>query len=378
MKNIPFGYPIILEEEKKAVLKVLDGPILTHGPTVKNFETQFSNFIGGKNSLAVASCTAGLHLAYFYLGIGPDDEVIVPAQTHTATAHAVEFCGARPVFIDSELPTGNININLIENAITDKTKAISIVHFLGIPVNMDKINDIAKKYSLFVVEDCALAIGTYFNNIHAGLHGDVGCFSFYPVKHMTTAEGGMFVTKHDNVAKMINKQRAFGVDRQVSERKIPGVYDVNMLGFNYRMSEIQAAIGVEQLKRMDNFLRKRTENFTLLENNLKSISKIEIIKSNNTDMCQSSYYCLSIILQEDLSERRVEIINKLNEHGVGTSIYYPKPVPLMTYYIQKYGFKNDMFPNASLISDSSIALPVGPHLGKEDMEYISEVFHKII
>jgi len=377
MRNIPFGYPIILDEEKKAVLSVLDGPILTHGPKVKEFETQFSNFIDGKHSLAVASCTAALHLAYFYLEIGHGDEVIVPAQTHTATGHAVEFCGARPVFVDSELHTGNIDINLIENAITDKTKAISVVHFLGIPVNMDLINTIARKYDLFVVEDCALAIGSYFNNIHAGLHGDVGCFSFYPVKHMTTAEGGMFVTKHDDIAKIVNKQRAFGIDRQISERKIPGIYDIDMLGFNYRMSEIQAAIGVEQLKRIKGFLSKRIENFSTLENNLKSINNLTIIKSDS-DICQNSCYCLSVILQDELSDRRVEIINKLNEYGVGTSVYYPKPVPLMTYYAQKYGFKSNMFPNASLISDSSIALPVGPHLGKDDMNYISEVFHKII
>jgi len=377
MRNIPFGRPIIMDEEKNAVLEVLSGHILTHGPKVKEFESQFSKFIGGENSLAVASCTAGLHLAYFYLGIGPGDEVIVPAQTHTATAHSVEFCGAKPVFVDSELNTGNINIDLIEDAITERTKAISVVHFLGIPVRMDLITSIAKKYNLFVVEDCALAIGSYFNNIHAGLHGDVGCFSFYPVKHMTTAEGGMFVTKHSHIAEIVSKQRAFGIDRQISERKIPGIYDIDMLGFNYRMSELQAAIGVEQLKRVETFLKKRLENFTNLANNLKAIDKIKIIQSDD-NACKNSHYCLSVILQDELSERRVEIINKLKENGVGTSVYYPKPVPLMKYYSQKYGYKDGMFPNASLISDSSIALPVGPHLGTEDMAYISEVFYKIL
>jgi len=377
MRNIPFGRPIIMDEEKNAVFEVLSGHILTHGPKVKEFENQFSSFIGGKNSLAVASCTASLHLAYFYLGLGPGDEVIVPAQTHAATGHSVEFCGAKPVFVDCELNTGNINIDLIEDAITERTKAISVVHFLGITVKMDLITSIAKKYNLFVVEDCALAIGSYFKDIHAGLHGDVGCFSFYPVKHMTTAEGGMFVTKHSDIAKTVSKQRAFGLDKQLSERKIPGVYDIDMLGFNYRMSEIQAAIGVEQLKRVGSFLEKRSDNFQYLANKLKEVEKIQIIESDDKT-CKSSYYCLSVILKEDLSKRRVEIINKLKENGIGTSIYYPRPVPLMKYYRQKYGYTNDMFPNASVISNSSIALPVGPHLGIEDMEYISEEFRKIL
>jgi len=377
MKNIPFGRPIILEEEKKAVLDVLNGHILTHGPKVKEFEQQFSNHIGGGNSLAVSSCTAGLHLAYFYLNIGPGDEVIVPAQTHVATAHSVEYCGAKPIFIDSELSTGNIDIEKIENAITNRTKAISVVHFLGIPVDMGLINKVAKKYDLFVVEDCALAIGSYFDNIHAGLHGDVSCFSFYPVKHITTAEGGMFVTKHPDIASVVSKQRAFGIDRQHTERKTPGIYDIDMLGFNYRMSELQAAIGIEQVKRIDNFLKKRKEHFNYLEDKLKSIDNIQTIKPNNPS-CNSSYYCLSIILKGTLADRRVEIIHKLNELGVGTSVYYPNPVPLMKYYSQKYNYKQDMFPNASLISNSSIALPVGPHLEIEDMEYIYKSFVKIL
>ncbi|ODS33767.1 MAG: aminotransferase arnB [Candidatus Scalindua rubra] len=255
MREIPFGRPIIHDEEKKEVLDALSGHILTHGPRVRKFEKSFTDFVGGGHSLAVASCTAALHLAYFYLGTGPGDEVIVPAQTHTATAHAVELWGGKPVFIDSEMETGNIDIDLIENSITVNTKAISVVHYLGMPVDMKKIRIIAKRHNLFVVEDCALAIGSYFNDIHAGLHGDVGCFSFYPVKHMTTGEGGMLVTKHKEIAEKINRQRAFGIDRQITERKVPGVYDIGMLGFNYRMSEIQAALGIEQLKTFEWFFK---------------------------------------------------------------------------------------------------------------------------
>lgn len=377
MRNIPFGKPIIGKEEKQAVANVLDSPILVHGPKAKEFEDAFASFTKSPHALSVASCTAGLHLSYFYLGIGPGDEVIVPAQTHTATAHAVEYVGAKPIFVDAEIETGNIDIGQIEAQITNKTKAISIVHYLGMPVDMDRINEVASKYKLFVIEDCALAIGTYFKGIHAGLHGDMGSFSFYPVKHMTTAEGGMFITKHDEVARKVNRQKAFGVDKFVGERQIPGVYDVKMLGFNYRMNELEGALGVEQVKRVPGFLAKRKENYGYLEKGLLEIDEITLFKSSFGDF-QSSYYCLSVILEDALKDLRPQIQSCLKEKGVGTSVYYPQAVPCFTYYREKYGYKENDFPVASRISWNSIALPVGPHLDKEDMEYIIKEFKNVI
>ncbi len=377
MRIIKFGKPIIGDEEKQAVLKVLDGDILVHGPISKEFEAGFSKFTGAPHSISVSSCTAGLHLSYFYKKIGAGDEVIVPAQTHNATAHAVELTGAKPVFVDAEPNTGNIDIDQIEAAITPKTKAISIVHFLGMPVDMDKIMAIAKKHNLFVVEDCALAIGTYFDGKHAGLFGDVGCFSFYPVKHFTTAEGGMITTNQKEIYDTITRQKAFGVDRTVSERSIPGHYDVTMLGFNYRMSEVHAAIGVEQLNRIENILTVRENNYNALSNQLKEISEISLLQSTNGKF-KSSYYCHSIILNEKIADKRLEIVEYLNNNGVGTSIYYPSPVPHFTYYRNKYNYSKDSFPVASKISYNSIALPVGAHLNEDDMMYISETLKKAL
>jgi dTDP-4-amino-4,6-dideoxygalactose transaminase len=369
MKSIPFGKPIIGDEERKAVMEVLNGSILVHGARAKEFESVFSKYTGAGYAVSTSSCTAALHLSYFYYGLGKGDEVIVPAQTHTATAHAVELCGAKPVFVDSEKDTGNIDIDQIESYITERTKAISIVHFLGMPVDMARIIEIAKKYNLFVIEDCALALGSYFNGVHAGLHGDVGCFSFYPVKHMTTAEGGMLITNSEDIAKKITRQKAFGVDRHMGERSIPGVYDVTMLGFNYRLNEIQAAIGIEQMKRLDGFIKKRKENYELLSAGIENINEIGQFLSSHGKY-QSSYYCLSILLNDSISSKRFEIVSQLKQKGVGTSVYYPKPVPCLTYYKNKYGYREKDFPVASWISESSIALPVGPHLDKEDMEYI--------
>ena len=248
VRNIPFGKPMIGEEERRAVMDVLSGPILTHGPRVHEFEKVFAQFTQAPFAVATGSCTAALHLAYLQLGIGAGDEVIVPTQSHVATAHAVEYCGARPVFIDSEPRTGNIDLDAIEACVTERTRALSVVHYLGLPVEMDRVIEIGRRHKLFVVEDCALAIGSYYQGTHCGLIGDVGCFSFYPVKHITTAEGGMLITRHADVAKRVAMQRAFGIDRNVvSERKTPGDYDVELLGFNYRLNEIGAALGLEQM-----------------------------------------------------------------------------------------------------------------------------------
>lgn len=377
MRNIPFGKPIIGENEKRAVGDVLTGPILVHGPRAEEFEKRFAEYISSPHAVSVSSCTAALHLAYFDLGIGQADEVIVPAQTHIATAHAVEFTGARPVFVDAETKTGNIDINQIEDAVSERTRAISLVHFLGMPVDMDRINRIAKKHNLFVLEDCALAIGTYYKGVHAGLLGDVGCFSFYPVKHMTTAEGGMLVTRHKDIASRIQRKKAFGVDRHIGERKIPGIYDVTMLGFNYRLNEMQAALGIEQLKRMNDFLKIRKENYEALSKGLQEIEEVEQFQSSH-DEYQSSYFCLSVVIKGVLAEKRYEIVSKLKSNGIGTSVYYPNPVPHMTYYKEKYGFNETSFPEAKKISSSSIALPVGPHLRSGDMEYIRDNLKKAI
>jgi len=371
MREIHFGRPTIGDAEREAVMEVLKGPILVHGPRAVAFEKAFAAWTGAPHAVSTSSCTAALHLVYFYLGLGAGDEVIVPAQTHAATAHAVELTGARPVFVDAERRTGNIDIAQIEAALTPRTRALSLVHYLGLPVDMDRINAIARKHDLFVVEDCALSLGSRYRGIHTGLLGDAGCFSFYPVKHITTAEGGMITTKRPEIAATIARQKAFGVDRQHGDRKVPGVYDVTMLGFNYRMNEIEAAIGIEQVKRLDGILATRERNYRALHRALGEIDEISLLATGD-GVFQSSYYCLAILLNRRLADLRFEFVSKLNAAGVGTSVYYPKAVPDLTYYREKYGFAPGSFPNASWISDASIALPVAPHLDEDDMAYIAQ------
>ena len=206
--NIPFGKPQIGVEENKIVKNVLNSGTLVHGPKSKQFENDFKKYTGAKDAISVSSCTAGMHLFYFTVNIGKGDEVILPAQTHVATAHAVEMVGAKPVFVDSILPTGNIDIDKIEQKITKKTKAITVVHYLGNPVDMIKVKAIAKKYKLFLLEDCALALGAKLRNKHVGLSGDAGFFSFYPVKHITTAEGGMIILNSNKLSKLLRKKKS--------------------------------------------------------------------------------------------------------------------------------------------------------------------------
>lgn len=368
--RIPFGKPLIGKEEKAAVSDVLESPILVHGPKAKQFEDAFADYTKAPYAVSVSSCTAGMHLIYFALGLGPGDEVIVPAQTHVATAHAVELTGAKAVFVDVDLATGNIDIGRIESAISPRTKAIAVVHYLGVPVDMVPVSTLAKRHKLFLLEDCALAPGAWLDGTHAGLHGDAGVFSFYPVKHLTTAEGGMIILKDAELAERLRKLKAFGVNRSHGERSTPGMYDVLALGFNYRMSEIHAAIGVEQMKKLPAFLDSRRENHERLAAGIQDLLGVTVIPQPVNDRFRSSHYCLGMLLDQEIADKRPEVIEALGARGIGTSIYYPQPVPRMEYYKEKYGYNVEEFRNAAAISDCIIALPVGPHLSADDIDFV--------
>lgn len=369
-REIPFGRPMIGDEERAAVLKVLESPQLVHGPVAKAFESAFAASLDGTaHATSVSSCTAGLHLAYIHLGIGPGDEVIVPAETHVATAHAVEITGARPVFVDSDA-TGNIDTKKIRGAVTERTKAICVVHYLGLPVRMDEVLTVARERKLLVVEDCALAIGATLDGVACGMLGDVASFSFYPVKHMTTAEGGMVVSRHADIVASIENIKAFGYDRTVAERKVPGVYDIVRLGINYRMNEIAAAIGLVQLKRLPDFARVRKENARALRSALEDVEELTLLPDGDARATHGNY-CLGVVLGDGVGTRRAEIITELKERGVGVSVHYPVPLPLSKYYKGKYGADARAFPQSVRISGQSIALPVGPHLTPNDMGVIA-------
>ena len=353
---IPFARPWITQDDKEAVMRVLSGPILAHGPEAEMFEQEFTEFLCGGYCVTTSSCAAALHLAYTVFGVGPGDEVIVPAMTHCSTANTVEWTGADCVFVDCDPATGNVTADLIEAAITTKTKAVVVMHFVGIPCGMPAIMSVAHRHDLFVIEDCALALGARLNGTHVGLFGDAGCFSFYPTKHITTGEGGMFVTHDEGTAEKARRMRAHGVERfgtellaAAQELGINLKYDVPAIGLNYRMGEMQAALGRSQLGRIDKILARRRENFEELR---------EKVAGRVLDGPGSSHYCMSLVR---------EFPAKLHDYSapadMETSVYYPHPVPRLAYYQRKYGPYNPVrYPNATEIADHSIALPVGPHV----------------
>jgi len=377
VREIPFGRPMIGEAEKIAVMEAMSSPQLVHGPRIHEFEEGFSAMLGpDAYATSVSSCTAGLHLSYLHLGVGPGDEVIVPAQTHVATAHAVEVTGAKPVFVDCD-ESGNIDVTRIADHVSDRTKAICVVHYPGLPVVMDVVSAIANKKGLAVVEDCALAIGASLDGVSCGLLGDLGSFSFYPVKHMTTGEGGMVVSRNPDTIAAIASLKAFGYDRSPAARSIPGVYDIARLGINYRMSEMAAAIGLVQLARIEGFALQREANAQALRVGLAGVEGIRLLPGADARRRHANY-CLIVVLESEMVKYRNAIVLRMKEMGVGTSVYYPVPLPLSAYYRDKYAPDPDAFPNAQRISEGSIALPVGPHLTVEDMAVVADSLEKAL
>lgn len=378
VREIPFGRPWIEDADRAAVERVLRGHILTHGPECKAFEAEFASFLGpSAHAVSMSSCMAALHSAYVHAGIGEGDEVVCAAQTHVATAHAVEFVGARAVFADCEPTTGNVTADRIAPLIGPKTRAIALVHFVGIPVDMQPICELARKHGIKIVEDCAIAIGARIGETHVGLFGDVGTFSFYPVKHITTGEGGMLVSTNADTVNAIAKLRAFGVDRSHGERAIPGMYDVPQIGINYRMSEMSAALGRTQVAKLPAILERRATNFGILKERLRTVSGLRVLDVQSRDAV-NSHYCLVAVLEGRAGEKRDGVVKALNACGVGTSIYYPQPVPRMAYYRRKYGYDAARFPNAESISDRGFALPVGPHLTEDDMRYVGDAVASVV
>ena len=369
--KIPFGLPFIGKEEKNIVKNVLSQPILAHGNQTKKFENSFKKFTKSNYALSTSSCTAGMHLFYLSIGVKKGDEIILPTQTHVATAHAIEAVGGKPIFVDSNFLTGNIDVDEIEKKITKKTKVITVVHFVGIPANMIEICKIARKYKLYVLEDCALSLGSRIKNIHTGLWGDAGVFSFYPVKHITTGEGGMIISKNSKLEKKIKSLKSLGIDKNFLDRNTPGLYDCKSFGLNLRMSEINSAIGNVQIKKIPKILKLRALNFKYLKQKLDQFGKSIKIIQNQNKFFSSSNYCLVMVLREKkLYSNRKKIIKFLNNSGIGTSIYYPHPVSHMSYYKRKYNIKKNSFINAQEISNNSISLPIGPHLTKKKLDYI--------
>ena len=377
-------YKTIKEESDKAVLDVLNNAQYIMGENVKSFEKEFSEYVGVKNSISVGNGTDALIIALRALGVGEGDEVITTSYTFFATAEAISYVGAKPVFVDVDLETYNIDVSKIEEKITNKTKAIIAVHIFGNPCDMDNINIIAKKHSLFVIEDAAQAIGAEYKGKKIGTLSDIACFSFFPTKNLGCAgDGGMMVTNDDNLATILRALRVHGsgenglraynilnnIDEVIEEDKStdntvynPLKYYNYVIGQNSRLDELQAAILRIKLKKIAQWTENRIENAKIYTEKLKSTDLVTPVTEKDSKHVYHLY-----ILQ---SEKREELCNFLKEKGVATGIYYPVPMHLQKVFIP-LGYVEGDCPNAEYLSKRTFALPMFPELTKEEIEYIA-------
>jgi perosamine synthetase len=360
---IPVAEPIIGDKELKYVEEcVKSGWVSSIGDYIYRFENCFSNFCGTKYGVSCSNGTVALHLALKAFGVGNGDEVIVPALTFIATANAVTYCNAIPVFVDAEPETWNIDPDKIEEKITKKTKAIIPVHLYGHPVDMDTIIDIARENKLVVIEDAAEAHGAEYKGRKVGSIGDVGCFSFYGNKIITTGEGGMITTDNEEIAERARMLR----DHAMSKEKR---YWHDTIGFNYRLTNLQAALGVAQMERIEDIINIKRSNAKLYNSMLKTVAGITLPKE--AEWAKSVYWMYSILIEDKYRISRDELIIKLKERGIDSRPFF-YPIPSMPPYKTA-----NAYPVSEELSRKGINLPSSPRLKKDDIKYIVEQIKEI-
>ena len=378
---IPFSIPQISNDEINEVVDTLRSGWITTGPKVRQFETNFQSFIGRDvEAIAVNSATAGLHLALESLGISYGDEVIIPSLTFTATAEVARYLGADVKIIDVDPVTLNIDVKAIRDAITPNTKAIMPVHYAGLSCDMDEILLLAKEFGLKVVEDAAHALPTsYKGDMIGSLESDVTVFSFYANKTMTTGEGGMVVTRNSDLAKRMKIMRLHGIDRDAFDRfqskKPAWYYEVVAPGFKYNMTDIAAAMGIHQLKKLPGFLKRRRY---LAKRYFDALSNLPItLPSDDTDGGSHSWHLFVIRLQGDALMSRDELIQFLSDQGIGTSVHYV-PLHHQPYWRDRYKLTGDMFPETDAAYRSMVSIPLYTAMSDEQQDRVIQALHEAL
>lgn len=378
-KFIHFTQPLFGKEEKKEVLDALSSGWVTLGPRTKQFEEDFAKYVGAKYAIAVTSCTAGIHISLIAAGIKPGDEIITSPFTFVASVNPIIHLGAKPVMVDIDPVTFNIDPDKIEEKITKRTKAILPVHYGGQAADMDKILRIAKKHNLKVIEDAAHASGSSFGKKKIGTHGDLVNFSFHPVKNMSTGDGGMITTNNEEYASLLMMLRLHGMSKDAWKRhSATGSwrYDIEMPGYKYNMTDISAALGIQQLKKLDGFIKTRQDYAMVYDHAFSDIPEITIpVKAKNRDHIYSLY---TILLDtSNLKISRDEIVDELKKAQIGVSVYFI-PVHLFSYYKNTYKYKVGNFPQAEAVFEKIISLPLYPKMSPSDLKYVIKTLKKLI
>ncbi len=365
-RSIPVAAPALVGNEKKYVLDCLESSwISSNGLYVERFESAFAEFCGTRHALSCANGTVALHLALLALGIGPGDEVVVPTLTFVATANAVTYCGAKPVFVDSDPETWNLDPMFLDECISPRTKAIIVVHLYGYPAEMDSVIGIARKHGLFVIEDAAEAHGAEYKGKRVGGLGDIAIFSFYGNKIVTTGEGGMVVTNNAELARSVRQLKGQGMD---PDRR----YWFPMVGYNYRMTNIEAAIGLAQMEKVDWHLSRRREIAAEYIHCLRHIAGISM--QPERAWIRNVYWMNSLVLNEKWPLSRDETTRALAESGIETRPFF---YPMHTLPMYRKMAEGKQFPNADRLSLQGINLPSSALLTTSDIKYISECLARL-
>ncbi len=360
---IPYGHQSIDERDIESVVKVLQSDWITQGPSIDQFEKSLAEYCGAKFAVAVNNGTTALHVAYLAAGLKPGDEVITTSTTFVATSNMVLACGAKPVFCDIRLDTNNIDEDKIEKLITRRTKMIVPVHLAGQPCNMKKILKIAKKYKLKVVEDAAHALGASYQGKKIGsLQSDMTTFSFHPVKSITTGEGGAILT---NSKKLYNKMRLLRTHGIVKNAQ--GFIEMKTFGYNYRITDFQAALGINQMKKLDTFIAKRQQIVVRYEEELQGCE--QIILPQEVTGSKSSWHIYVIRVKNP--KHRLPLINFLKSKGIGVNFHYP-PVYSHPFYKRIIKCKDKDFPETTKYAKSAITIPCYQDLSQKEAVFITE------
>ena len=373
--KFPAYEPWISGDDKKIINKTLSQSMLTLGPQLEKFEADFCKYSKAKYAIAVSNCTAALHLSLMALGITKDDEVIIPDLTFVADANAVLACNAKPVIVDINKENFFLSLSSIKKNITKRTKAIIPVHIYGQVCNIDEILDLAKDNNLKVVEDCAHAVGTFHKSKHVGTLGNTGCFSFYPTKNITTAEGGMVTTNSKEIAEKVRQLRSHGMTKSLKSRyssEYPWVFDIVEPGYNYRLDEIRSALGITQLKRIKKINELRKKASLYYHKNLQNIPGI-ILPDMVTDRSHS-YHLYTIRVTKPFKLSRNQLYKKLKDNGIRTTVYW---MPIHEYAAYRKFAKKSNVVNTAKIYDEILALPLFPNISKKHQDAVINVIKSI-
>ncbi len=373
MRQIPLGRPSTNQAEIKNITKVLESGWLTHGEYNLQLENLLKEFFKVKYACLLNSCASALLAGLLALDLPTGGEVILPSFTFTASANAIVLANLKPVFAEIDYQTGNLDINKLESFITKKTVAIMPVHFAGLACNMPAIMKLARKYKLKVIEDSAECIGGKWQKKYAGTFGDLGCFSFWATKNLTTGEGGAVITNSKKIAEKIKTISAHGISSSTMQReklKKPWLRNATLAGYNFRLSNLQAAVGVAQVKKLRSFNQKRRQLSKRLTQKLKNISQIITPFEDSRVYHVYQMYPIKLVGLD-----RTQLIKKLKAHGIQASVHFDPPVHRQTFY-QKYATRR--LPQTDKLSQTEVTLPMYPDMTIKDIDYIASTIKKLV